>query len=90
MQDKKLQGVSICCYTGNLRAALVKAGFGTYTEKEYLNGDTYLRPGDILLLEGHHVAVNLTEGKLVNVGNYSTGWRQSSDGKYMYSPAAKP
>lgn len=84
IQDKKLQGVSICCYTGNLRAALVKAGFGTYTEKEYLNGDTYLRPGDILLLEGHHVAVNLTEGKLANVGNYMTGWRKSSDGKYMY------
>lgn len=84
MQDKKLQGVSIHCYTGNLRAALVKAGFDTYTEKEYLNGDSYLLPGDILLLEGHHVAVNLTAGKNAPDSGLLTGWRKSSDGKYMY------
>lgn len=36
MQDKKLQGVSIYCYTGNIRAALVKAGFDAYTEKNIL------------------------------------------------------
>lgn len=83
MQDKKLQSVSIYSYTGNLRATLVKAGFCTYTEKEYLNGDSYLRPGDILLLEGHHVAINLNEGKNAGIGAPLIGWRKS-DGKYMY------
>jgi len=43
-----------------------------------------LLPGDILLLEGHHVAVNMTAGKNAPDSGLLTGWRKSSDGKYMY------
>lgn len=84
MQDKKLQSVSIYSYTGNIRAALVKAGFDTYTDKEYLENSLYLLPGDVLLLEGHHVAVNLDRGYMAEEGMLLTGWRKSSYGKYMY------
>lgn len=57
-----LKGVSIYCYTGNLRAALAVAGFEVLTESKYLVSDQYLRAGDILLLEGAHTAINLDDG----------------------------
>lgn len=61
--NKKLQKVSPDCWTGNLKAALKAAGFKVLTDKEYLNSPDLLLPGDILLNEKHHVAINLTEGK---------------------------
>lgn len=57
-----LKNVSQNCYTGNLRAALKKAGFQVLTAKKYLRSDDYLLRGDILLYEYHHTAVNLTNG----------------------------
>lgn len=59
---KELQNVSIYCYTGNLRAALIAAGFEVLTDSKYLTGDGYLFAGDILLYEGHHTATNVTDG----------------------------
>ncbi|MCI8363776.1 MAG: peptidoglycan-binding protein [Eubacterium sp.] len=59
---KKLQNVNPNCTTSNLRAALKAAGFEVLTHSRYLTGDDYLIPGDVLLNDGHHVAINLTQG----------------------------
>ena len=60
---KKLQGVVITS-THYMKEILRKAGFEVLTEKKYLTSDKYLLRGDILLNEGHHTAVNLTNGSL--------------------------
>lgn len=52
-------------YTGNMRKALVKAGFKELTDSKYLTSGNYLLPGDILLYESHHTATNVTIGKNV-------------------------
>lgn len=49
-------------YTGNMRAALKKAGFTVLTDSRYLSSSDYLLPGDILLNDNAHAAVNLTAG----------------------------
>lgn len=59
---KKLKELSPKLYSGNIRKALVNAGFKDLTAKKYLTSDEYLLPGDILLYENHHVAINLTKG----------------------------
>ena len=60
---KALQDVSADMYTGSERSILSKAGFKVLTDKKYLTSDKYLLRGDILLYEGHHTAINLTDGK---------------------------
>lgn len=60
-----LQAVSPDMYTGNERSALTSAGFMALTDSKYLTSDQYLLPGDILLYEGHHTAVNLDFGSNV-------------------------
>lgn len=60
--DEALQGISPDLWTGNMRSALVKAGFKCLKAKKYRNSADYLRPGDILLNEEHHVAINLDRG----------------------------
>lgn len=57
-----LQGVSRDCYTGNLRAALVGAGYEARTESRYLTGDAYLPRGAIVLNERKHVNIQVTDG----------------------------
>ena len=52
-------------YTGNMRAALQKAGFTVLTDSKYLTSGDYLLPGDILLLDSHHTATNVTVGAKV-------------------------
>jgi hypothetical protein len=59
---QKLKDVSIYCYTGNLRAALKAAGFEVLTDKKYLASDDYLLEGDVLLNDGAHTAINVTDG----------------------------
>ena len=60
---KELQDVSIYAYTGNLKQILAAAGAKPLTDKKHLESDVYLQIGDILLNEGHHVAINLTDGQ---------------------------
>lgn len=67
-----LKNVSKDCYTGNLRAALKKAGFQVLTDSKYLTSDRHLLRGDILLLEHHHTAVNVTNGSLSGTSGAST------------------
>lgn len=51
------------CTTSTLRNALLASGmFEVLTDSKYRTSDKYLLRGDILLYEGHHVAVNLTDG----------------------------
>lgn len=57
-----LQKISPDLWTGNMRTALVKAGFKCLKASKYLNSANYLRRGDILLNESHHVAINLDRG----------------------------
>ena len=52
-------------YTGNMRSALVKAGFTALTDSKYLTSGDYLLPGDILLNDGAHTATNVTVGSKV-------------------------
>ena len=52
-------------YTGNMKNALVKAGFKALTDSKYLTSGNYLLPGDILLNENHHTATNITIGSKV-------------------------
>lgn len=71
----KLKNVSTACYTGNLRAALKAAGFEVITDSKYLTSDAYLLTGDILLNDGAHTAINLTNGSKTgnNSGNSNSG-----------------
>lgn len=55
----KLTQVSPSCWTGNLKSALKAAGFEVLNDKKYLTSETYLRKGDILLNEAHHVVINV-------------------------------
>lgn len=58
--------VSKNIYTGNEAKALQDTGqFTVYTDSKYLVSDEYLKRGDILLKEGSHTAVALTNGSKV-------------------------
>ena len=81
--NKALQGVSIYSYTGNLRKVLTAAGFEALTDKKYLTSDDYLYAGDVLLYEGHHTAINITNGKYCKA--YKVGWNKSKGGQWWYS-----
>lgn len=62
-----LAEIELDTYSGNMKARFVKAGFKVLTASKYLTGYQYLQPGDILLYEGHHAAINVTNGKYSNV-----------------------
>ena len=57
-----LEVIPVDTYSGNMKARFVKAGFRALTASKYLTGPKYLLPGDVLLYEGHHAAVNITRG----------------------------
>ena len=62
----KFCGISIpkTAYTGNLTSYLMQTGkFICLREPKYLNGDQYLREGDIVLNTAHHVAICLDNGE---------------------------
>jgi hypothetical protein len=81
---ESLKKVSIYCYTGNLKSALKKAGFEVLTDQKYLTSDKYLLPGDVLLYEGHHTAINLDIGK--EIIYLSDHWEKTENG-YTYITA---
>ena len=49
-------------YTGNMRSSFANAGFQVLTDAKYLNGSSYLLPGDILLNDAKHTATNISVG----------------------------
>ena len=85
MGVQDLQEVSASMYTGNEHDALRAAGFEVLTSDKYLNSDRYLLRGDILLCEGHHTAINLTDGSAT--AESSMRWVYSG-GKYYYQDAS--
>lgn len=61
--NDKMRRVSPSMYTGNERLALESAGFVALYESKYLSSDKYLLEGDILINEGTHTTINLTNGR---------------------------
>lgn len=57
LNNTKLKNVSIYLTTYNMRSALRAAGAILLTDKKYLVSAQYLKPGDILLNDDHHVAI---------------------------------
>lgn len=81
----QLQDVSADMYTGSERQILQAAGFQVLTDQKYLDSDRYLLRGDILLCEGHHTAINLTDGSAVKKAD---GWHWLQvDGVWYYQDA---
>lgn len=77
-------------WTGSMRQQLKAAGFTVLYEPWYLGSDAYLLPGDVLLNEQYHTAINLDIGSKA-IGytpvkdNIMTGqtWLNSYYGKYL-------
>ena len=65
-KDDKLKGVNPQLCTWDIRNAFKVAGFDVLTDSKYRTSQDYLLPGDILLNEAHHVAINLTKGSKVS------------------------
>ena len=66
----KFCGINIpkTVYTGNLTSYLMQTGkFICLREPKYLNGDRYLREGDIVLNTAHHVAVVIDDGEKAQI-----------------------
>ena len=60
--DSRLMSISPSLTTYVMRSSLRAAGFMLLTDRRYLSSDAYLLPGDILLNDNAHVAVNLDSG----------------------------
>ena len=67
----KLKNISTSLWTGNMRKALCEAGFDCLTDSKYLTSAAYLLPGDILLNESHHVAINISMGKKLKMNLFA-------------------
>ena len=66
---KSLQNLPLSITSRNMRAKFSAAGFVVRTEPRYLNTPDNLAPGDILLYDGHHAAINVTVGKNTTDGD---------------------
>lgn len=60
--NEKLSRLSPSIYTGNARQCYKAAGFNVLGGPEYTGSPDRLLRGDVLLLEGGHMAVNLSNG----------------------------
>ena len=56
-------------WTGSMKSQLCAAGFTPLTAMKYRTSDQYLLPGDILLNEMHHTAVNISTGSSAAADN---------------------
>lgn len=70
---QKLKEINPDGWTGSMRAQLTAAGFKALTASKYLTSDRYLLPGDILLNEKSHTAVNLDAGSGADGGSSGGG-----------------
>lgn len=59
-----LQRLSYEGYTGSMRSDFVSAGFQCLTGSQYTDSANYLLPGDVLLNDDKHAAINLDAGSL--------------------------
>lgn len=88
-----LKKIEISGYSGNIEQLLNRSGFKSLRDSKYLKSDEYLLPGDVLVYVGHHVAINLHQGKKLEVEvkkPYKLGWNRDScgwwyaDGPFSY------
>lgn len=88
-----LQAVSSEMYTGNEVAQLTGAGFEALRDSILLTSPAYLLPGDILLSEGHHTAINLDYGDKAAMAKITIEshikataafFREAQAGRYAY------
>lgn len=63
---KALQDIPAYLTTWGMRDAFRKAGFEVLTDSKYLMSDAYLRPGDVLLNDSAHTAINVGSGALAS------------------------
>lgn len=69
--DEALKNLDPSTYTGNLRERFEAAGFQALYANEYTGSSAKLMPGDVLLNEGFHTALNLDLGD--NAGTWNPG-----------------
>ena len=87
LNNAKLKAVSIYLTTRNMRQALKNAGAKVLTDKKYLTSGDYLKAGDILLNDSHHVAIAVTSGsKSSNTANNTTTTITTKGADYMFEP----
>lgn len=60
--DSTLSGTPNYLTTQSIRSTLVSRGWTLLTASKYLSSDAYLLPGDVLLNDGAHAAINLDAG----------------------------
>lgn len=75
--DSKLEYSGNAPATSTMRKAFVDSGMYTaYTDSKYLTSDSYLKRGDILVAEGHHTVMVLSNGS--KASNVSASTSKSS------------
>ena len=62
LNNSKLMEINPRLVTGEMRSGYKSAGFEVLTDKKYKTSDKYLIPGDILLNDARHTAINLDYG----------------------------
>lgn len=80
---KALKDIPAYLTTWGMREAFKAAGFQVLTDSKYLTSDTYLRPGDVLLNDSAHTAINVGSGSLASVPTSTT--TTTSGGKKVYN-----
>lgn len=71
LNNAKLKNVSYTLSTFDMREAFVAAGAKLLTDKKYLESGDYIKAGDILLNDNHHVAIAVTSGAKISTSNVS-------------------
>lgn len=66
--------------TSEIKSGFMSAGFQASTDSKYLTSDQYLLPGDVLLYEGHHAAINLDAGAMSGASSSGGSSGGSSSG----------
>lgn len=87
-----LKNISHTNTTYTMRSTFKSAGFTVLTDTKYLTSDKYLLPGDILLNDSHHTAINLDRGSALPKKNTDpVGWIKDNVGWwYRYADGSYP
>ena len=86
LNNAKLKNVSYTLSTFDMRDAFVAAGATLLTDKKYLESGDYIKAGDILLNDGHHVAIAVTSGTKASTS--STSGTTASDAEKKQNTVA--
>lgn len=55
--------------TSTMKSKFNDHGFSVHTASKYTISDAYLKPGDVLIREGHHTAMNTSTGSKATVSH---------------------